>query len=134
MHLDLRRMFGIKGLLSAETTDKVWEITNKHLQRKEMFPQSILKKIGAKIIFTTDDPVDDLIYHKMAKNIEGITFLPTFRPDAYCNIFEDNWKSNVEEICQLTAQDITFKDFIEALKKGTTIFLKEEQRQAIMVY
>jgi len=116
MHLDLRRMFGIKELLSAETTDKVWEITNKHLQRKEMFPQSILKKIGAKIIFTTDDPVDDLIYHKMANNIEGITFLPTFRPDAYCNIFEDNWKSNVEEICQLTAQDITFKGFIEALK------------------
>lgn len=116
MHLDLRRMFGIKELLSAETADEVWEITNKHLQRKEMSPQSILKKIGAKIIFTTDDPADDLIYHKMANNIEGITFLPTFRPDAYCNIFEDNWKSNVERICQLTSQDTTLKGLIGALK------------------
>ena len=81
-------MFGIKELLSDETADKVWEVTNKHLKRKEMLPQSILKKIGAKIIFTTDDPADDLIYHKMANNIEGITFLPTFRPDAYCHRFK----------------------------------------------
>ena len=81
-------MFGIKELLSDETADKVWEVTNKHLKRKEMLPQSILKKTGAKIIFTTGDPADDLIYHKMANNIEGITFLPTFRPDAYCYRFK----------------------------------------------
>src|SRR5680860_721542 len=81
-----------------------------------MLPQSILKKIAAKIIFTTDDPADNLAYHKMANNIEGITFLPTFRPDAYCNIFDDNWKSNIERICQLTGQDTTLKGLIEALR------------------
>ena len=124
MHLDLRRMFGIKELLSDETADKVWEVTNKHLQRKEMLPQSILKNIGAKIIFTTDDPADDLIYHKMANNIEGITFLPTFRPDAYCNLFDDNWKSNVEKICQLTGQGITLKGLVEALKIRHTYFFE----------
>jgi glucuronate isomerase len=72
MHLDLGRMFDIKELLSAETADKVWEVTNKHLQRKEMLPQSILKKIEAKIIFTTDGPADDLLYHKMTNSIEGV--------------------------------------------------------------
>ena len=116
MHLDLKRMFGIEELLSTETADRIWEKANDRLKQKEMLPQAILKKIRAKIIFTTDDPADDLEYHKIAKNIKGITFLPTFRPDAYCNIFDDNWKSNVEKICQLTTQDITFKDFIEALK------------------
>ena len=124
MHLDLRRMFGIKELLSDETADKVWEVTNKHLQRKEMLPQSILKNIGAKIIFTTDDPADDLIYHKMANNIEDITFLPTFRPDTYCNIFDDNWKSNVERICELTEQNTTLKGLIEALKIRHTYFVE----------
>jgi len=122
IHLDLRRMFGIKELLSAKTADKVWELTKKHLQRKEMLPQSILKKIGAKIIFTTDDPVDDLAYHKMANSIEGITFLPTFRPDAYCNLFEDNWKSNIERICELTEQDTTLRGLIKALKVRHTYF------------
>jgi len=127
-HLDLRRMFGIKELLSDETADKVWEVTNKHLQRKEMLPQSILKKIGAKIIFTTDDPADDLIYHKMANNIEGITFLPTFRPDAYCNIFDDKWKSNVEKICQLTGQETTLKGLVEALRIRHTYFAERRTK------
>jgi len=122
MHLNLRRMFGIKELLSDETADKVWEVTNKHLQRKEMLPQTILKRIRAKVIFTTDDPADDLFYHTMAKNIESITFLPTFRPDAYCNIFDDNWKSNVERICELTEQNTTLKGLIEALKIRHTYF------------
>jgi len=122
MHLDLKRMFGIEELLSAETADRIWKKANNCLKQKDMLPQSILKKIAAKIIFTTDDPADDLVYHKMANNIEGITFLPTFRPDAYCNLFDDNWKSNVEKICQLTGQNITLKGLVEALRMRHSYF------------
>ena len=124
MHLDLRRMFGIKELLSAETADKVWKKANGRLKQNDMLPQAILKKIRAKILFTTDDPADDLIYHKMANKIEGVTFLPTFRPDAYCNIFDDKWKSNVEKICQLTGQETTLKGLAEALRIRHTYFNK----------
>jgi len=116
MHLDLKRMFGIEELLSAETAGRVWEKANERLKQKDMLPQAILKKIRARIIFTTDDPADDLTYHKMAQKIEDITFLPTFRPDAYCNIFDDKWKSNVERICQLTGQETTLKGLVEALR------------------
>jgi glucuronate isomerase len=116
IHLDLKRLFGIEELLSAETANRVWEKANERLKQKDMLPQAILKKIGARIIFTTDDPADDLVYHKMAQKIEGITFLPTFRPDTYCNIFDDKWKSNVERICQLTGQETTLKGLVEALK------------------
>ena len=116
MHLDLKRMFGIEELLSAETADRVWKKANDRLKQKDMLPQAILKKVGARIIFTTDDPADDLAYHRIGKNIEGIAFLPTFRPDAYCNIFDAKWKSNVEKICQLTGQDITLKGLVEALR------------------
>jgi len=128
IHLDLRRMFGIKELLSAETADKVWKKANDRLKQKDMLPQAILKRIRAKIIFTTDDPADDLIYHKMSNNIEGITFLPTFRPDAYCNLFDDNWKSNVEKICQLTGQETTLKGLVEALKIRHSYFAEMEAK------
>jgi len=60
----------------------------------------------------------------MAQNIEGITFLPTFRPDIYCNIFEDNWKSNVEKICQLTGQNTTLKGLVDALKIRHNYFVQ----------
>jgi len=116
MHLDLKRMFGIEELLSAETADRVWKKANDRLKQKNMLPRAILKKIGARIIFTTNDPIDDLVYHKIAQKIEGITFLPTFRPDAYCNIFDDKWKSNVEKICQFTGQETTLKGLVEALR------------------
>lgn len=116
MHLDLKRLFGIEELLSAETADRVWKKANDRLKQKDMLPQAILRKVRAKVIFTTDDPADDLYYHKIGNNIDGITFLPTFRPDAYCNIFEDNWKLNVKRICELTEQDTTFKGLIKALR------------------
>ena len=124
IHLDLKRMFGIEELLSAETADRIWEKANDRLKQKDMLPQAILKKIGARIIFTTDDPADDLIYHKMANKIEGITFLPTFRPDAYCNIFDDKWKPNVEKICQLTGQETTLKGLVKALRIRHSYFAK----------
>ena len=116
MHLDLRRIFGIEELLCEDTADKIWRIANERLKQKVMLPQAILNRVRARIIFTTDDPADNLHYHEMATRIDGITFLPTFRPDAYCNIFDDSWKSNVEKICQLTVQDITLAGLIEALK------------------
>jgi glucuronate isomerase len=69
-----------------------------------------------------------IYFHKIANNIEGITFLPTFRPDAYCNLFDDNWKSNVEKICQLTGQDIALKGLVEALKIRHTYFAEREEK------
>ncbi|TET09769.1 hypothetical protein E3J84_04760 [Candidatus Aerophobetes bacterium] len=123
-HLDLGRLFGIKDLLSARTGDKIWKITNERLQQREMLPQAILKRVGVRIICTTDDPADDLRYHKMAKKIDNITFLPTFRPDAYCNIFDKNWRSRVKEICQLTEEDTTLEGLVEALRKKHAYFAK----------
>ena len=122
MHLDLKRIFGIEELLSVESADRVWEKANDRLKQKDMLPQAILRKVRAKVIFTTDDPADDLIYHKLANSIESITFLPTFRPDAYCNIFEDNWKLNIKRICELTEQDTTLKGLIKALRVRHTYF------------
>jgi glucuronate isomerase len=104
IHLDLKRIFGIEELLSAETADRVWKKANDCLKQKDILPQAILKRIRARIIFTTDDPVDDLAYHKIAQKIEGITFLPTFRPDAYCG------------------QDIALKGLVEALRIRHTYF------------
>jgi len=124
LHLDLRRLFGIEDLLSVKTGDKIWKLTKECLKQKDMLPQAILKRVGAKIICTTDDPADGLHYHKMAKKIDGITFLPTFRPDACCNIFDGSWRSKVEEICQLTGEDTTLKGFLQALRKRHTYFAK----------
>lgn len=122
LHLDLRRMFDIDLLLNGDTGDRIWRSSNERLQAKEMLPQAILKKIRAKVICTTDDPVDDLRFQEMAKSIDGITFLPTFRPDAYYSIFTDDWRSQVERICQLTGNDTTLRGLVEALRERHDYF------------
>jgi len=124
MHLDLKRMFDIDELLSSDTANNIWEKTCDCLEKKEMLPQSILNSIRAKIICTTDDPLDDLSYHKKAKNIKNIIFLPTFRPDRYSNIFEDRWKLNVVKICDLTGQETSMKGLVNALRIRHAYFAK----------
>jgi len=125
LHLDLRRLFDIKLLLNGDTGERIWTSANERLQGKEMLPQAILKRIRTKVICTTDDPADDLRYHEMAKKIEGITFLPTFRPDAYCNIFTNDWRSKVERICQLTGSDATLTGLVEALRDRHDYFAQK---------
>ncbi|MBW2120275.1 MAG: glucuronate isomerase, partial [Deltaproteobacteria bacterium] len=128
LHLDLRRLFGIELLLGADTGDRIWTLANERLQGKELLPQAILKRIRARVICTTDDPSDDLRYHEMAKGIGGITFLPTFRPDAYSNIFSDDWRSKVEAICDLTGKDTTLKGLVEALRERHDHFARNGAR------
>lgn len=130
MHLDLKRVLGIEDLLGPETGDKIWKTANDELQKKGMLPQALLRRAGARVIFTTEDPADDLRYHEAAKSIADITFLPTFRPDAYGNIFDDQWRSNVERVCELTDQDVSLKGLVEALQLRHTYFAKRGARSS----
>ena len=124
MHLDLKRMFGIENLLNAETGEQIWNLTGEQLPEESFLPLNILKRVNARLICTTDDPCDDLLYHKQAAEIPWIKFIPTFRPDAYCNIFESNWGTHVERLCQLTGQDVTLKGLIAGLRQRHTYFAK----------
>jgi glucuronate isomerase len=130
LHLDLRRMFDIRLLLNGDTGEGIWTLANERLKGKEMLPQTILRRIRTRVICTTDDPLDDLRYHEMAKKIGGITFLPTFRPDAYYNIFSDNWRSKVESICQSTGRDTTLRGLVEALKDRHEYFAERGARSS----
>jgi len=124
LHLDLKRVFGINDLLSDQTGDKIWKRTENYLKQDDMLPQALLKKARARVIFTTDDPIDDLSYHKMAKDlIEDIVFLPSFRPDIYCNIFDQKWRNNIEKICSLTGEDTSLHGLVEALRKRHDYFV-----------
>jgi glucuronate isomerase len=124
LHLDLRRLFDIHCLLSEETGDEVWARTGKRLRDPEMLPQSILRRAGVKVIFTTDDPAADLRFHVSTQNIHGMTFLPTFRPDAYCHLFKDTWRADVERLCRMTGQDTTLRGLVQGLRARHEHFVR----------
>jgi len=124
IHLDLKRRFGIKEVISKETADLIWQKTKDILKEPRMKPQALLKEMGVQVMCTTDDPTSDLRYHKMAsESIESIRILPTWRPDRACRIDRSDWKKFLVDLSKATNIDAnTFEGFLDALKRTHNYF------------
>ncbi len=79
-HLELKRYFGIDKTLSEKTAEEIWERVNECLKKDEFSAQGLIKMSNAEVICTTDNPYDDLKYHKQLKNFD-VKVIPAFRPD-----------------------------------------------------
>jgi glucuronate isomerase len=81
-HLELQRYFDIHEILNADTADNIYEEASNKLKSKEYSCRGLLQKMNVRMVGTTDDPCDDLAYHKQLRD-EGfeVKVLPTFRPD-----------------------------------------------------
>lgn len=81
-HLELQRYFDINDILNASSGSKIFEASSAKLNSKEYSCRGLLKKMNVEVVCSTDDPIDDLRYHKQVKE-EGfpVKILPTFRPD-----------------------------------------------------
>jgi glucuronate isomerase len=64
-HLELKRYFGYHGVLNGTTAPKVWELCNEKLAQPSMGARGILAASHVALLCTTDDPTDDLHWHKM---------------------------------------------------------------------
>ena len=123
-HLELKRYFGVDKTLSEKTAEEIWEQVNDCLKKDEFTAQGLVKMSNVETICTTDNPYDDLKYHKRLKDFD-VQILPTFRPDL------SNIKSDItdridyfnENGCKLSdhAVDEINDDIIEKL-----VFLGEE--------
>ncbi len=85
--LELKRYFDIDEPLSEKNAKEVWDKCNEYLKREDFSAQNLIRKSNVEVICTTDDPADDLRYHKQLRE-QGFTtkVLPTFRPDKLVNI------------------------------------------------
>ncbi len=81
-HLELQRYFGIYDVLNEENAEKIYNKCNEMLQQDDFSVRKLIVRGNVKALCTTDDPKDDLKYHKLLKE-EGfeVKVLPTFRPD-----------------------------------------------------
>lgn len=84
-HLELQRYFGITETLSPETAESIWTQTRDLLAGDGFDTVSLLQKMNVQALCTTDDPADDLFWHRKIREDDTIPFrvLPSFRPDKY---------------------------------------------------
>ncbi|WP_299223022.1 glucuronate isomerase [uncultured Aquimarina sp.] len=81
-HMELKKHFSINDLLSPNTAEKIYEISNEQLQNLNHSTQGLLKMNNVDVVCTTDDPIDTLDFHSTyATQEKPMKLLPTFRPD-----------------------------------------------------
>lgn len=124
-HIELQRYFGIDTPLNAKTAQDIYERANQAIASGDFRPQSLIKKSNVKVVCTTDDPVDNLEYHKLLKGTAGFDckVLPSFRPDKALNIHLDGFAEYIKALGESAKVEIqSYRDVIDALLKRADYF------------
>ncbi len=81
-HLELQRYFDVYEPLNEANAKQIYDRCNTLLQEEGFSVRNLIIRSNVKAMCTTDDPKDDLKYHKLLAE-EGFAckVLPTFRPD-----------------------------------------------------
>ncbi|MEO0293200.1 MAG: glucuronate isomerase [candidate division WOR-3 bacterium] len=125
IHLDLKRRFGIKKLISKETAMEIWEEASSILKRGDLSPRRLLKEMKVELMCTTDDTIDDLKNHEMIKKeMDSPIILPTWRADKAIEIEKkDKWKNYIERLGEITKENTSrISGLISALEKRQRYF------------
>jgi len=131
-HLELARYFNINELLSPSTCAGIYEEASALLQTKEFSTRSIIRKMKAEVICTTDDPTDTLEHHKKLKASFEIPVFPTFRPDNVVKTEEpEKFGLYIRKLEQASGIEIkNFEALVEALDKRHKFFHEMGGRQS----
>ncbi len=125
-HLELKTAFGITKLLKPETAREIFDECNDKLQNDPSFTaRGLMKKYNVEIVCTTDDPVDDLRFHKQYAAENGFTrMIPAWRPDKAMAVENPvNYKAYIEKLSEVSGVAISkFQDVIDALQKRHEFF------------
>lgn len=124
-HLELQRFFDYDGVLSSKTAKEVWDLCNEKLSHDDMSVRNLIKKANVTLICTTDDPIDDLKWHKLIKEDDSfdVQVLPAWRPDKAVNINKPDFMEYVGKLADAAQMEInTFEDLKKALANRMDFF------------
>ena len=124
-HLELSRVFGIDKLLSPKTAREIFEQCNALLATPGFRGQALIRRFNVEVVCTTDDPADDLRWHKMiAAHPFGTKVIPAWRPDKAMAIENPKaYKAYLQQLGEAAGLEIdSYADLQEALQKRHDFF------------
>jgi glucuronate isomerase len=127
-HLELSRYFGITDVLTKDNAREVYERANELLASPEYSARQLITRSNVKLVCTTDDPVDDLRWHRQIRE-DGFEakVLPAWRPDKAMAVENvQGFNGYVEALAGAADMEIaSFEDFMTALRKRHDFFHAE---------
>ena len=123
-HLELSRYFGITDLLNENSAEKIWEETQIKLNTSEYTCRGLLKKVNTELVCTTEDPLDNLQYHKqMSSEHLGFKVSTAFRPDKAILISAVGYTTYLKELSEKVDFEInSFSSLCNALRNRIQFF------------
>ena len=122
-HLELQRYFGYEGVLNGDTAEEVWNLCNEKI--KGMSARKLITDSNVEMLATTDDPIDDLRWHKQIAEDESfnVKVLPAWRPDKAVAIEKADFADYIAKLAAAADMEIkTMADVQEAQKKRMEFF------------
>lgn len=123
-HLELKRFFQIDLLINEENALNIWEQANKRLAEPAFRRREMAKNAKVTVICTTDDPIDELVYHELlAKEEPDLKVLPAFRPDAALNLTHEGFSEWLSKLSRVIGKPIAdYTSLITALSQRIDYF------------
>ena len=124
-HLELQRYFGYDGALNGETAQEVWDICNAKLKQGQISARSLIRQSNVTLLCTTDDPADDLKWHKQIAEDQtfDVQVLPAWRPEAAMKIASPEFAGYIERLGMAAGMEIsTFGELKAAFTKRMDFF------------
>ena len=124
-HLELKRVFDIDKLLSPATARDIFEECNAKLATPEYRGQALIRKFNVETVCTTDDPADDLRYHKqILEQPFGVKVIPAWRPDKAMAIENPQaYRQYIDKLSEVSGVEIcSYSDLLDALEKRHKFF------------
>jgi glucuronate isomerase len=123
-NMELQTYFDIKEALNEKNAVEIYNFCNRKIRREALSPVKMITDSNVKLICTTDDPLDDLAYHKRIRG-RGYPFqvLPTFRPDRALKVTHPGYGDYVKKLSEVSGTKVTtYASFLEALSKRVEYF------------
>jgi len=113
-HLELEKYFGISEPLSPKTARAIYDKANKALA--SLPARKIIEMSNVEIIVTTNDPLDDLRWHREIAKDKSLStkVLPAFRPDKAINIENPGFADYIGKLASITGGAIARLSDIKA--------------------
>ena len=123
-HLELKTAFGINKQLSPKTAREIYDECNEKLQLPEFSARGLMRHYNVECVCTTDDPIDDLRYHKQTRESGfEIKMIPAWRPDKAMNIEKPDFADYMNRLGEVAGVNlVTFQDMVDALQKRHDFF------------
>ncbi len=135
-HLELKIYFNLTLPINAYNAEKIWNTSAKIMSDGSFSARSLIARSNVLGVVTTDDPADDLKYHKLLKK-EKLPFkvLPCFRPDAALNIEKRDFPRYIEALGESAGVSIdSFAKLVKALNSRLEYFIENGAVAADMAF